>query len=205
MKGLTHADYLKQLREPASSSILTRRIGAHLHQLYSSETKKTGLTSADDKRFIMPDMEHTLAYGHPQIPDEFRGWEHDQLPSKKEHKYIFAKKKKPKKSQFLELAVSMGHSVRAPIGNLLAAADETSVALFAAFEQDENFTRIDQFDDDDGPAGTRPLYTAVPAAAKRPRINGEDEEPAPRVKRARFIVDDDDAPAPGRDDLISLD
>ena len=39
-------------------------IRSHCHEIYTEEIKKITLSSDDDKRVIMADRIHTLAYGH---------------------------------------------------------------------------------------------------------------------------------------------
>ena len=42
-------------------------IGSHCHLIYTEEINKIALSSDDDKRVIMADRIHTLAYGHTKI------------------------------------------------------------------------------------------------------------------------------------------
>ena len=39
-------------------------IRSHCHEIYTEEINKIALSSDDDKRVIMADAIHTLAYGH---------------------------------------------------------------------------------------------------------------------------------------------
>ena len=39
-------------------------IRSHLHDVYTGEINKVALSAEDDKRVIMEDGIHTLAYGH---------------------------------------------------------------------------------------------------------------------------------------------
>ena len=66
-KKLSHADYLEQLNRPAENFIVNRRIGSKLHQLYTWEGVKRALCAFDDKRFLLEDGVHSLAYGHHRI------------------------------------------------------------------------------------------------------------------------------------------
>ncbi len=68
----THADYVKELKEPIENSITTRRIGSKLHQIYSIETGKRGLCSFDDKRVLLDDEVNSLAYGHYKITGDIQ-------------------------------------------------------------------------------------------------------------------------------------
>ena len=65
---LRHEDYKRQLLEPARNTLINRRIGAELHELHTIEQIKSGLSSYDDKRYILADNIHTLAYGHKDLP-----------------------------------------------------------------------------------------------------------------------------------------
>ena len=42
-------------------------IQSHCHSIYTEEINKISLSSDDDKRVIMDDEIHTLAYGHTNI------------------------------------------------------------------------------------------------------------------------------------------
>ena len=42
-------------------------IRSHCHEIYTEETNKIALSSDDDKRVIMADGIHTLAYGHTKL------------------------------------------------------------------------------------------------------------------------------------------
>ena len=42
-------------------------IRSHCHEIYTEEINKIALSSDDDKRFIMADGIHTLAYGHTNL------------------------------------------------------------------------------------------------------------------------------------------
>ena len=66
-KKLKHSDYLEQLLRPAENVLINRRIGSKLHQLYTWESKKRGLCSFDDKRFLLEDGVHSYAFGHNAI------------------------------------------------------------------------------------------------------------------------------------------
>ena len=66
---LRHENYLSQLFEPAENYLTNRRIASKLHKIYSHEINKRALCAYDDKRFILDDSIHTLAYGHKDITD----------------------------------------------------------------------------------------------------------------------------------------
>ena len=42
-------------------------IRSHCHEIYTEEINKIALSSDDDKRVIMADGIHTLAYGHTNL------------------------------------------------------------------------------------------------------------------------------------------
>ena len=42
-------------------------IRSHCHEIYTEEINKIALSSDDDKRLIMADGIHTLAYGHTNL------------------------------------------------------------------------------------------------------------------------------------------
>jgi hypothetical protein len=70
LNEIRHNDYLRQLHNPRENAIMNRRIGAHLHKVFTYEFEKRGLCAFDDKRYILDDGITTLAYGHKtlQIP-----------------------------------------------------------------------------------------------------------------------------------------
>jgi len=45
-------------------------IRSHLHNVYTEEVNKVALSAEDDKRVIMEDGIHTLAYGHYSLKEE---------------------------------------------------------------------------------------------------------------------------------------
>ena len=42
-------------------------IRSHCHKIYTAEINKIALSSDDEKRVIMADRMHTLAYGHTKL------------------------------------------------------------------------------------------------------------------------------------------
>jgi len=40
---------------------------SHLHEMYSEVVNKVALSSEDDKRHVLEDRIHTLAYGHYRL------------------------------------------------------------------------------------------------------------------------------------------
>ena len=68
-RHLRHENYLKELRDPAENRFVNRRIMSHLHQLQTIAAEKRGLSAYDDKRFILADGIHSVAYGHESISD----------------------------------------------------------------------------------------------------------------------------------------
>ena len=69
-RDLKHEEYKKQLDLPSENYITNRRLGSKLHKIYAVAVEKRGLCSFDDKRFILDDKIHTLAYGHKNITKE---------------------------------------------------------------------------------------------------------------------------------------
>ena len=51
-------------KEQHRKSIVIR---SHCHEIYTEEINKISLSSDDDKRVIMADVIHTLAYGHTNL------------------------------------------------------------------------------------------------------------------------------------------
>ncbi len=67
LQRIRHEDYLSQLRAPKENRLTNRRIGSHLHKLYTYEFPKRGLCAFDDKRYIEEDGITTLAHGHYRL------------------------------------------------------------------------------------------------------------------------------------------
>ena len=76
-RRLRHKDFLEQLQRPAENYLVNRRIASKLHKLYTYEIKKRGLCAYDDKRFLLEDGVHSLAFGHRQITARHE----DELPA----------------------------------------------------------------------------------------------------------------------------
>ena len=47
---------------------IMKEIKSFCHRMYTYESNKTSLSAFDDKRYILDDGIHTLAYGHKDIP-----------------------------------------------------------------------------------------------------------------------------------------
>jgi len=67
MRDVRFEDYERQIRTPQEHKVTNRRIGSHLHRLYTYQYDKKGLCSFDDKRYILEDGISTLAYGHYRV------------------------------------------------------------------------------------------------------------------------------------------
>ena len=64
---LKHQDYLEELFRQRESRLTNRRIGSRLHELFSYENKKRALCAFDDKRYLLPCLIKTLAFGHKSL------------------------------------------------------------------------------------------------------------------------------------------
>lgn len=67
IRDMRHADYLAQINNPHQHKLINRRIGSHLHRVFTYEYTKRGLCAFDDKRFILEDGITTLAYGNYRV------------------------------------------------------------------------------------------------------------------------------------------
>ena len=47
---------------------MTHSLCTYVHSVYSLEVEKRGLSAYDNKRYLLDDGEHTLAFGHRDIP-----------------------------------------------------------------------------------------------------------------------------------------
>jgi hypothetical protein len=73
--NLRHQQYKEQLFNPTVHRVDNNRLMSSKHQMYAVTVNKIGLSSNDDKRYILDDKISTLAYGHKRInttlePDE---------------------------------------------------------------------------------------------------------------------------------------
>ena len=64
---ITHDDYKNCLLNREEQMKKMNVIRSHLHDLYTEEVNKVALSAEDDKRVIMEDGIHTLAYGHHRL------------------------------------------------------------------------------------------------------------------------------------------
>ena len=63
-RSIAFDDYRECLLSRKEQHLNMNVIRSHCHRIYTEEINKTTLSSDDDKRIIMTDEIHTLAYGH---------------------------------------------------------------------------------------------------------------------------------------------
>jgi len=68
-KNVRHEQYLQVLNTWSSTKCKFRSFRSKRHVLTTREMTKTCLSCIDDKRFLLADAVHSLAYGHYRIPD----------------------------------------------------------------------------------------------------------------------------------------
>ena len=68
-KSITHEDYKTCLRTGKEQLRKQNIIRSYEHQVYTEEINKVALSAEDDKRYILSDGVHTLAWGHYKIKD----------------------------------------------------------------------------------------------------------------------------------------
>jgi hypothetical protein len=66
-KNLKHEDYVKTLQSSVGTVAQFNSIQSRNHVLNTVTIKKSCLSAFDDKRFLLKDGIHTLAYGHYKI------------------------------------------------------------------------------------------------------------------------------------------
>ena len=66
--SITHEDYKTCLRTGKEQLRKQNIIRSYEHEVYTEEVNKIALSAADDKRHILDDGIHTLAWGHHRIP-----------------------------------------------------------------------------------------------------------------------------------------
>ena len=64
---ITHDDYKNCLKSREHQFRKMNVFRSHLHDIYTEEVNKVALSADDDKRVIMDDGIHTLAYGHSRL------------------------------------------------------------------------------------------------------------------------------------------
>jgi len=64
---ITHHDYKNCLLDDEEQIRTMNVIRSHLHDVYTEEVNKVALSAKDDKRVIMENGIHTLAYGHYSV------------------------------------------------------------------------------------------------------------------------------------------
>ena len=67
LKNTRYASYMKQIFSPAPMFVDACTIRSDLHDLHTVHKRKHGLSSFDNKRFIMEDGVRTLAFGHKSL------------------------------------------------------------------------------------------------------------------------------------------
>ena len=67
--SITHEDYKTCLKTGKEKLARQDIIRSYRHEVYTEEVNKVALSAADDKRYILSDGMHTLAWGHYKIPD----------------------------------------------------------------------------------------------------------------------------------------
>ena len=66
-KSITHEDYKTCLRTGKEQLRKQNIIRSYEHEVYTEEVNKVALSAEDDKRYILSDGVHTLAWGHYKI------------------------------------------------------------------------------------------------------------------------------------------
>ena len=66
--SITHEDYKTCLRTGKEQLRKQNILRSYEHEVYTEEVNKIALSSIDDKRYILGDGIHTLAWGHYRIP-----------------------------------------------------------------------------------------------------------------------------------------
>ena len=66
--SITHEDYKTCLRTGKEQLRKQNILRSYEHEVYTEEVNKIALSSLDDKRYILGDGIHTLAWGHHRIP-----------------------------------------------------------------------------------------------------------------------------------------
>ena len=68
-KSISHEDYKTCLRTGKEQLRKQNILRSYEHEVYTEEVNKVALSAEDDKRYILSDGVHTLAWGHHKIED----------------------------------------------------------------------------------------------------------------------------------------
>ena len=66
-REIRHEDYIEQLRQASPKSLVNRRIQSSFHELYTIRQEKRALSAYDDKRYMLEDGVHTLAFANRRL------------------------------------------------------------------------------------------------------------------------------------------
>ena len=66
---IRRSSYLTTLYNEMSTTVTFNQIKSIMHNVLTVKTTKTGLSSYDDKRYVLDDGVSTLAFGHHRIPN----------------------------------------------------------------------------------------------------------------------------------------
>ena len=69
-KNVRHEQFMDMLTNLKPTSSRFRSFASRQHTVRTVEIRKSCLNAFDDKRYLLPDGVHTLAYGHRDIPDQ---------------------------------------------------------------------------------------------------------------------------------------
>ena len=69
-RGISHEDYRTVLVNQSTTMTTSKTIRSFNHNMYTISISKRGLSSFDDKKFILDDGISTLSYGHYMIPKQ---------------------------------------------------------------------------------------------------------------------------------------
>jgi hypothetical protein len=64
LKKIKHEEYRNTLLNQQQTNVSFKSIQSKNHILYTKDINKIGLSPFDNKRYILDDGNHTLAYGH---------------------------------------------------------------------------------------------------------------------------------------------
>ena len=67
---ITHADFLICLRSGKNQMITMNSFRSEKHDIFTQKINKIALSADDDKRFVLEDGVHTLAWGHWRLREK---------------------------------------------------------------------------------------------------------------------------------------
>ena len=80
-RSIQFEDYRECLFSRKDQNRKMNVIRSHCHEIYTDEINEIALSSDDDKRVVMADGIHTLAYGHTDLKELYLKMSYNETPN----------------------------------------------------------------------------------------------------------------------------